>query len=70
NIHHDSLITTRGSRRSEVHHPKGRYLLVAATVVFDADDGTGPGQARRFRLRVLVTPDDGSLKLGAVQYLP
>ncbi|MDV7078147.1 hypothetical protein R4171_19615, partial [Gordonia amicalis] len=25
NIHHDSLITTRGSRRSEVHHPKGRY---------------------------------------------
>ncbi|GAC51701.1 hypothetical protein [Gordonia amicalis] len=45
-------------------------VLVAATVLFDADDGTGPGQARRFRLRVLVTPDDGSLKLGAVQYLP
>jgi Mce-associated membrane protein len=47
-------------------------VLVAATVVFagkgapDAADD----QARRFRLRVLVTPDDGSLKLGAVQYLP
>jgi len=44
-------------------------VLVAATVVFDAGE-TGEGQARRFRLRVLVTPDDGALKLGAVQYLP
>ncbi|EON34595.1 hypothetical protein GTC6_00030 [Gordonia terrae C-6] len=47
-------------------------VLIAATVVFarpgppdETDD-----QTRRFRLRVLVTPDDGSLKLGAVQYLP
>lgn len=45
-------------------------VLVAATVVFDTGGGAGDGQARRFRLRVLVTPDDGSLKLGAVQYLP
>ncbi|ASR04620.1 hypothetical protein FOV72_06875 [Gordonia rubripertincta] len=45
-------------------------VLVAATVVFDTAGETGEGQARRFRLRVLVAPDDGSLKLGAVQYLP
>lgn len=47
-------------------------VLVAATVVFagrGAPDADGD-QARRFRLRVLVTPADGSLKLGAVQYLP
>ncbi|WP_374112648.1 hypothetical protein [Gordonia sp. C13] len=45
-------------------------VLVAATVVFDAAGDTGEAQVRRFRLRVLVTPDDGALKLGAVQYLP
>lgn len=54
-------------------------VLVAATVVFAGDavsDGTaaeGPaaeGEARRFRLRVLVEPAGGALKLGAVQYLP
>ncbi|MEO9327793.1 hypothetical protein [Gordonia aurantiaca] len=46
-------------------------VLVAATVVFDGDEANGDGErARRFRLRVLVEPDDGTLKLAAVQYLP
>ncbi|GAB90000.1 hypothetical protein [Gordonia rhizosphera] len=49
-------------------------VLVAATVEFT--DATTPADAvaetvvRRFRLRVLVSPDDGQLKLAAVQYLP
>ena len=47
-------------------------VLVAATVTFDS--GPKPAHSsdvvRRFRLRVLVEPDDGVLKLGAVQYLP
>ncbi|WP_439029815.1 hypothetical protein [Gordonia terrae] len=58
-------------------------VLVAATVVFAPTDppttdpraverstGNVSGDVRRFRLRVLVTPDAGTLKLGAVQYLP
>ncbi|MFW0795524.1 hypothetical protein AAFP30_17065 [Gordonia sp. CPCC 205515] len=40
-------------------------VLVAATVDF-----TTPPQTRQFRLRVLVAPDAGTLKLAAVQYLP
>lgn len=40
-------------------------VLVAATVEF-----TAPPQTREFRLRVLLTPADGELKLSAVQYLP
>lgn len=39
-------------------------VLVSSTVAF-TDTVT-----RQFRLRVLVTPDDGQLKLSAVQYLP
>ncbi|MBD0861002.1 hypothetical protein IA539_07215 [Gordonia sp. zg691] len=45
-------------------------VLVAATAVFDKPGAATASQPRRFRLRVLVTPDEGSLKLGAVQYLP
>ncbi|MFE0749610.1 hypothetical protein [Gordonia sp. NPDC058843] len=47
-------------------------VLVAATVVFVGEGASDEGDAetRRFRLRVLVTPDAGRLKLGAVQYLP
>ncbi|MGV9712929.1 hypothetical protein ACWDTI_19960 [Gordonia sp. NPDC003424] len=40
-------------------------VLVAATAEFAT-----PPAVRRFRLRVLVSPDDGTLKLSAVQYLP
>ncbi|MCT1355568.1 MULTISPECIES: hypothetical protein [Gordonia] len=47
-------------------------VLIAATVVFTG--GAAPAetgdQARRFRLRVLITPADDTLKLSAVQYLP
>lgn len=55
-------------------------VLVASTVTFAADDPAAdaptaddPSDAdtvRRFRLRVLVEPADGELKLAAVQYLP
>lgn len=48
-------------------------VLVAATVEFgtpaDGDPG-GAAATRDFRLRVLITPEDGQLKLAAVQYLP
>ncbi|MFW0783958.1 hypothetical protein AAFP35_05505 [Gordonia sp. CPCC 206044] len=48
-------------------------VLVAATVGFAQTGAAGSGDAaatRQFRLRVLVVPDDGQLKLAAVQYLP
>ncbi|MEE4021506.1 hypothetical protein V1Y59_00340 [Gordonia sp. PKS22-38] len=47
-------------------------VLVAATVVFTVrrDDAASPEPVQRFRLSVLVEPDDGRLKLAAVQYLP
>ncbi|MET9201233.1 hypothetical protein [Gordonia sp. NPDC003585] len=48
-------------------------VLVAATVTFDRASAKPDPRAeavRRFRLRVLVTPADGELKLAAVQYLP
>ncbi len=48
-------------------------VLVAATVEFtDATTPTHDAETvvRRFRLRVLVSPADGQLKLAAVQYLP
>ncbi|WAC56551.1 hypothetical protein [Gordonia sp. SL306] len=46
-------------------------VLVAATVEFSGDAVAGRAAAiRQFRLRVLVSPDDGQLKLSAVQYIP
>ncbi|MDL9937886.1 hypothetical protein QSJ18_14120 [Gordonia sp. ABSL1-1] len=47
-------------------------VLVAASVVFDGRPQSAESSEvlRRFRLRVLLTPDAGELKLGAVQYLP
>lgn len=53
-------------------------VLVASTVAFaEGDDPDAVGDpdpvdetVRRFRLRVLVEPADGELKLAAVQYLP
>ncbi|ROZ89456.1 hypothetical protein [Gordonia sp. OPL2] len=52
-------------------------VLVAATVQFSrpddqsAEDQNAEGQSiRQFRLRVLIEPDAGQLKIGAVQYLP
>ncbi|MYR08709.1 hypothetical protein GTV32_21410 [Gordonia sp. SID5947] len=46
-------------------------VLVAATVEFAGDTPAGRKPAvRQFRLRVLVAPDDGQLKLSAVQYIP
>ncbi|AZG48298.1 hypothetical protein [Gordonia insulae] len=47
-------------------------VLVSATVEFENDSGaTGtPVNTRQFRLRTLLVPADGELKLAAVQYLP
>ena len=49
-------------------------VVVAASIAFTADEVAGTGAVadtvRRFRLRVVVEPDDGVLKLAAVQSLP
>lgn len=44
-------------------------VLVAATADLDAT-AQRPASARQFRLRVIVTPENGILKLSMVQYLP
>lgn len=45
-------------------------VLVAATVIYRPSSAGQPPPPRDFRLRVLVTPEDGRLKVAAVQYLP
>ena len=51
----------------------GAVVLVAASVTFagEADNQhVSSSGAQPFRLRVLITPADGTLKMSAVQYLP
>ncbi|MGV9827161.1 hypothetical protein [Gordonia sp. NPDC003429] len=45
-------------------------VLVAATVIYRPSSAGQVSPSRDFRLRVLVTPEDGRLKVAAVQYLP